>query len=361
MKQINTIFTFNNGIPIGVTAMVGDKQYTADSTHSNWEAILSAIRADNVKAFESAIDIKSAFQNYTVGKVRIVGGEVLYGDTRLGGVVVDRIFDFMANNLPVEPIMLFIGKLFQNPSSRAVNELYRFLEHENLPITATGNFRAYKGLKNDFYSVTSGNLTLLQGKTDGHGHIYNGVGETIECVRHQVNDDKDQTCSYGLHAGSLEYAKNFAQGKFVIVEIDPKDVVSIPSDCNGEKLRTCKYVVVEEYVAPLDSVYIKPTTSFNSNPVDTDKSESCDNGCDCGCELEDFDLDDSYEAALDIGAQAGYDDSLANRMYNPLGNASIKHALETGKIVDEVLEEFKTGLFDGYKKGYNEGSKGSGK
>ncbi len=43
--------------------------------------------------------------------------------------------------------------------------------------------------------------------------------------------------------------------KTVIVEINPADIVSIPSDCNGQKLRTYKYKVISEYTRPLDSVY----------------------------------------------------------------------------------------------------------
>lgn len=279
MNKINTIFTFTSGVPTSVVAVVGNNQYTADSSHVNWNVILETIRNNDADGLINAIDIKRSFENYVVGNVRVVGSEVFYDNTRLGGVVVDRIFDFMSNKLPVEPIMLFINKLFQNPSSRAVNELYTFLEHKNMPITSEGNFRAYKGLRDDFYSVTSGNLTLVQGKVKD-GNIYNGVGETIECIRHQVDDNKDHTCSYGLHAGSLEYAKGFAQGKMVIVEINPADVVSIPSDCDGQKLRTCKYKVVEEYVAPLDDTYVK-TSSFNANPMPTslvdDDSHDYDN------------------------------------------------------------------------------------
>lgn len=290
MSKINTIFTFTSGVPTSVVAIVDNKQYTADSSHVNWATILETIRKDDADGLMNAIDIKRSFENYVVGNVRVVGGEVFYDNTRLGGVVVDRIFDFMANKLPVEPIMLFINKLFQNPSSRAVNELYTFLEHKNMPITSEGNFRAYKGLRSDFYSITAGNLSLVQGKVQD-GCIYNGVGETIECIRHQVDDNKDNTCSYGLHAGSLEYASGFAQGKMVIVEINPADVVSIPSDCDGQKLRTCKYKVVEEYVAPLDNTYVK-TSSFNANPVpvkpsDDDVDDFIDKHYNC-------DYDDDY-------------------------------------------------------------------
>ena len=80
------------------------------------------------------------------------------------------------------------------------------------------------------------------------------VGEEIECERNQVCDDKLIGCSDGLHAGSLDYATSFGT-KTVIVEIDPKDVVSIPSDCQCQKLRACAYKVVGEYERPLEDDY----------------------------------------------------------------------------------------------------------
>jgi hypothetical protein len=46
-----------------------------------------------------------------------------------------------------------------------------------------------------------------------------------------------------VHAGSLSYATGFGP-THVIVKIDPADVVSIPTDCSCQKLRTCAYEVV---------------------------------------------------------------------------------------------------------------------
>jgi hypothetical protein len=311
MSKINTIFTFKAGVPTSFVAIVNRKQYTADSSHNGWDAALEAIRNDNADALVKAIDVKNAVASYTVGNVRVVGNSVFYGTTRLGDSVVQRVLDFMNNNLDVTPFLKFLNKLHSNPSSRAVQELYSFLQHKNMPITSDGNFRAYKGLREDFYSISSGTLTLLQGKADTAGRIYNGVGETIECVRNGVDDNKDNTCSYGLHAGSLEYASGFAQGKLVIVEINPADVVSIPSDCNGQKLRTCKYTVVAEYEQPLDSVYINTATGDSTTKTD-----------------------DSTD--YDAGYEAGYDDGNDGNAYASLSDES---------------DAFRDGYEDGYEDG----------
>jgi hypothetical protein len=54
----------------------------------------------------------------------------------------------------------------------------------------------------------------------------------LKCPRNKVDDDKEVGCSYGFHAGTVEYAKDFLGGSgrhLMIVEINPADVVSIPN------------------------------------------------------------------------------------------------------------------------------------
>ena len=312
MSNINTVFTFNNGVPTGFTAHITSTGalHTTDNTNPNWDTLLDAIRKDDVKMFTENIDVRAAFETYVEGNVKVVGSEVHYGNVKLHGVVVDRIFDFMKNNLPVRPMLRFIDKLYKNPSARSVNELYNFLAHKKLPIVSNGNFRAYKGLMSDSYSVTGGSTALLQGKVREDGRIFNGVGETIECMRNSVNDNKDDTCSYGLHAGSYEYASNFSQGKLVEVEIDPSDVVSIPSDCSGQKLRTCKYVVVAESIVPMNDTYIQTESDDCGDDCGDECGDECEN---CGNDYCDCDCDTAKEQAYLDAFQLGVADGITAR------------------------------------------------
>ena len=105
-----------------------------------------------------------------------------------------------------------------------------------MPITPEGNFLAYKGVNEDFTDHYSGKFDIC-------------VGQTLEMQRNAVCDDSDIGCSYGFHAGSYEYAKGYASGggNLMLVEIDPRDVVSVPLDCECQKLRTAKYQVVAHY------------------------------------------------------------------------------------------------------------------
>jgi len=74
----------------------------------------------------------------------------------------------------------------------------------------------------------------------------NSVGNVLEMPRNEVDADKDRTCSTGLHFCSYDYLKSFHGERVVVLKINPKDVVSIPSDYNNSKGRTCRYEVVDE-------------------------------------------------------------------------------------------------------------------
>jgi hypothetical protein len=240
-----------------ITVLMNGESLTLRASESQeaFDRALSALRSEDWDALYSAMRPVKSFANKVPG-VTVAKDKVLWNGEELNNAISTRILDFALAGLDHTPLCKFLAKLMANPSKRAVEELYKFLEHQNLPITDNGNFLAYKGVDNDWYSKTAGTETLIQGKTksDGYGKtkIFNGVGEVIEMHRRDVDDNASQGCSKGLHAGTEEYAKQFAgTGRMVIVEINPSDVVSIPYDCSFQKLRTCKYKVVSEYTDTL--------------------------------------------------------------------------------------------------------------
>ena len=162
-------------------------------------------------------------------------------------VLSDKIESLKKQDLPITLLLNFWRNLRLNPSAASVNELYDFLSYKELPITEDGCFLAYRGLTEDFYSV-HGNLRtkVVKGEVDSAGRIYNGVGEEILIERNHVDDNRDNSCSFGVHAGSYKYASEWSRGKMVVVKINPKDVVSVPTDYNCQKLRCCGYKVVSE-------------------------------------------------------------------------------------------------------------------
>jgi hypothetical protein len=91
--------------------------------------------------------------------------------------------------------------------------------------------------------------------------------------RNAVDEDKERTCSYGLHFCSIQYLPSFTDsdgGKTMIVKINPKDVVAIPADYNNTKGRACKYEVVAEYKDDWRSKIQKEESGWDSNLYSSD-------------------------------------------------------------------------------------------
>ena len=275
-----------------LTVVVDGKQYTILASNPAFASAVSSFQIKDFDALMLALEPSRKFLNLYAKyeQIEVKDGSVFVDGDVIQSVVADRIINFLADGVDCLPIFKFITRLQLNPSKRAVDELYTFLEHKHLPYTETGTFLAYKAVRNNF--------------TDKHtGKFFNGVGEVLSMPRNKVDDDKNVGCSYGFHAGTLKYASEFAGGddKLVLVEIDPADVVSIPTDCQFQKLRTARYKVVAEYERPLDEhVYESRFSTENDDDVDDewddessctecesysidcDECNCCNNCCTCG-------------------------------------------------------------------------------
>ena len=254
-----------------ITVVFDGISHTLNDGHLNYAAIRKAIIDRQFDKIPALVDIPKAINRYSYGNIKIENGAIKYAGQLVHNYICDKIFSFMKEGLPFEPLVAFLDKLMKNPSKRAVNELYSFLEHKAMPITPNGNFLAYKSVDSNW--------------RDHHtGTFDNSIGNTLEMNRNAVCDDADVGCSFGFHAGSLEYARSFGGGaiRLLIVEIDPSDVVSIPKDSNCQKLRTCKYKVTAEYAQKLPDHY---TEEYSEKQEFDSYTEPCD--CDeCPAEEE---------------------------------------------------------------------------
>ena len=229
---------------------------------ANWDDSVAAYTVQDESRLRTAMDAKAVMQNYSNGDLVLDGTGVLYRGKPLHGVDVDRVLAFQRDGLPYQPIANYINRCRKNTSQRAIQELYPWLEHRQITLTPAGKFIGYKGVMNDFYSVYGNTETIvLQGQVDSEGRILNEVGNIIEVDRSCVSDDFRNGCGPGLHVGALSYAVGWGQ-RLILVEVDPSDVVSIPTDCDCQKLRCCKYRVVGEYTGPLPDTL---TTEFSEN------------------------------------------------------------------------------------------------
>lgn len=232
-----------------------------DSSHPNWAQVFTTYQEKRYDDIIPLLSVQSAIQSKFRGRFTVENSRVYFNGTEVGGYLVDRILFFM-RFLPeqAERLIKFAENLYANPSPKVIEQLYKFLEHKNMPITDDGYFLAYKGVRADYYSITAGNIRVTRGIVK-EGRIWNGVGTVVECEREDVCGDTQVGCASGLHVGSWEYANGFrgtdetSRGKLVIVKVNPKNVVSVPDDCNCQKVRTSAYEVVAEEDMRLNEVF----------------------------------------------------------------------------------------------------------
>lgn len=194
---------------------------------------------------------------------------VSYLGEELPQSLADKVRAIHEEGLPLSLFEKFWQNLQLNPSSSSVRELYEFLEYKELPLTEDGCFLAYKGLDSNFWSISGNKETkVISGEVNSSGNIFNGVGEKIEVRRWDVDDNRANHCSFGLHVGSLDYARGFSQGTVVVVKINPKDVVSVPNDCNCQKCRVSAYEVVSIFEQEITA----PVVDADNNPIEDESN-----------------------------------------------------------------------------------------
>lgn len=216
-----------------IVVVLNNKSYTISKTHITYNQVLEAIKKDDWKTVQEVIEPRKMLVQYSNGNVSIVSDSVMWQGKVMHSSLAMRMLSMLQEGFNIDPMVKFMHNLMQNPSYRAINELYGFLEKNNLPITPDGHFLAFKKVRGNYFDVHSGTMD-------------NSVGKIVEMPRGEVCDDKDLTCSAGLHFCSQSYLQHFGGERIVIVKINPADVVSIPSDYNDAKGRACKYEVVGE-------------------------------------------------------------------------------------------------------------------
>lgn len=180
-------------------------------------------------------------------------------------------------SLDFKPLVNFLEKASTNPSLKSIDELYRWIKKGDLVIDHEGDIIAYKTVKVD---ATGKGVSIHKGTAfvNGEsftGHIPNTPGTVITMPRSKVDANAFQDCSHGLHAGTYEYARKFADWnsgdttRLVLVKINPRDVVSVPYDEDSAKMRVARYTVLHETEE-------RQPTAFYSNPYEDEYDEDED-------------------------------------------------------------------------------------
>lgn len=261
-----------------IIVVIDGQPKEVSKSHPAYEKIKSAIFADDEQTVKDLIDVRESIVKFSEGRITIDGETVFFDGREFHNALAKRMVAIIKEGGIITPLVRFMENLSENPSMRAVNELYGFLENNNLPITEDGHFLAYKKVNGNFMDVYSGTVlntpaSLLSEKeleqfpmtmgmrkevTVSVEQNIDGVLQTVVSMpRNFVDDNRDNTCSQGLHFCSISYLSNFGGEKTIIVKVNPADVVSIPSDYNNSKGRCSRYVVQSELKVSADKAFNK--------------------------------------------------------------------------------------------------------
>lgn len=273
----------------GISILLRGQQFNVSNQAKAYNAILNEIRCDGDPSY--ILELIESTKRKVEDALRLSsslsynGGAVYHNGKPLYGYAVQKLIDLIQNRGNIEPLVNFLTKLQANPDQEVIDHLYSFLEKGNMPLTASGDFVAYKSLRNNYYDIHSGNFD-------------NSVGKYIQMPRRNVDSNRHQTCSYGFHVCSWDYLPHFAwaDGRVVACQINPADVVAVPADYNDTKMRVSAYRVIDDVTAE----YAAKRNILSEEPVWTEEYTVYSRSDELGDWQSDADdVFDDFEDAVD--------------------------------------------------------------
>ncbi len=189
---------------------------------------------------------------------------ILLNGKPMSKALIARYRYMLEHDIPTKGFKLFIANLVKNPLKSAIDELFGFLEACDLPITEDGCFLAYKRVGSQFKDLHSGTF-------DNH------PGKIVSMPRKSVDPDRNSTCSTGLHVCSKSYLSGYGGEHTIVVKVNPKDVVAVPTDYDQSKMRVCRYEVLEELdfnKTKAEGAEVIPKMAVKNSKPKADKSAS---------------------------------------------------------------------------------------
>lgn len=187
------------------------------------------------KEFQKAIVEADRVASLKAKGVVIKGNNVFFKGKKIPKSLSKYIIRLTEEGRNTAVFTKFWKRLSENPSKDSREELFDFMQHNQIPLTSDGCIICYKKVRDDYKDCHSGTFD-------------NSVGAIVKMKREKVDADRTVSCSSGLHAADWRYASDFqCGGRLMLIKINPKNVVSVPLDYDAQKMRVCEYEVVAEH------------------------------------------------------------------------------------------------------------------
>lgn len=231
-----------------VVVVVGDKVLTIKKDQNAlFNKIIEAIHAGDYDEVTRLIS-PSDFMGKVGLKFDEDSGEVLLNNYPLKTNLAERIRQYWISDAPYEPLLKLCEKSLANEREYMHEELFNFLECNDLPITEDGCFLAYKLANAD------GSPVYQTGSP-----IRYEVGKVIEEEEAKNERNRELCNGPGLYFGNRKYwGSSSWKGKewndsngtrMFLVKIDPRDVTSVPRQYDNSKGKCWRMEVIKELTA----------------------------------------------------------------------------------------------------------------
>lgn len=257
MKKLSSIIS-GQGV---ITVVLDGKTRQTHPKTPFYDEILVAVKARDAAKYRELSDMKSRLELVSKARISFAGGAFTLDGKPMHNAMTKRFVRLVEDGHDMAPFMAFIKNCLLNPRQEAIDELYLFMEANDLPLTDDGCLLAYKYVNMDY--------TACHASPDGT-HLDNSIGKVVEMPRSECDMDRNRTCSRGLHFCSISYLEGCGRGRRIVVaKVNPRDITSIPTDYNNQKGRCCRYEVVAEHFDgdSCDSLSQNGVYSVDSNGI----------------------------------------------------------------------------------------------
>lgn len=173
-----------------------------------------------------------------------------FKNVSLDETLEDHIVRIMQNGTDsdLHAVCRFAERLYGNVDERNRADMFKWLVAQKLlTFDDDGRIIGYRGgqLNDDGIAESIHEGYAIVNGQSVNGHVPNPDGAIVEMPRQMVENDSKVACSNGLHVGTYDYARNWARNVIMRVAVAPEDVVSVPYDCAAQKMRCCRFEVID--------------------------------------------------------------------------------------------------------------------
>lgn len=234
------------------TVVINNGQpFKFDASHPSYSGLVECLHTNDADEFVNLYNTASVIEDWSEGEFECRDGFLYFEGEQVASQPTKHTIELLKAGHDHEFMLNYLKNLYENVSERAVQESYPWSSHKGLPITKDGYQIAYRGVT----VYTGDDIVDKMGNTITEGDFVdkytgksfrNNIGDKPRMKRRQVCDDHRLGCASGLHVGTYDYANEWAgkTGVVLLVKFNPKDIVSVPSDCEFQKMRVSEYEVI---------------------------------------------------------------------------------------------------------------------